>query len=106
MASLPALAAARFFVSTEFNGWFGTSPIAYTDWAEDGEDTQIANELAEIIDNEIRPLLSLQTAVEDLVGVGAQFEYACDVAEHGPLENDVCIWCDLRKALARTGEVS
>jgi hypothetical protein len=57
MPSEYALAAAKFFVSTEFNGWFGTSPIDYTGWAPDGEDTQIANELAGIIDNEIRPLI-------------------------------------------------
>jgi len=59
MPSEYALAAAKHFVSTEFNGWFGTSPIEYTDFAPDGEDTQIANELAEIIDNEFRPLFAV-----------------------------------------------
>ncbi len=40
---------------------------------------------------------ALLAAAEDLVGVGAQHEHTCDIAEHD--EDGPCIFCALRAAI-------
>lgn len=46
----------------------------------------------------------LLEALGSLVGTGAQHELECDLSEHGPREEDQCIWCDARAALAKAEE--
>jgi hypothetical protein len=41
--------------------------------------------------------MKLVAALDNLCGEGAQFEHACDAAEHDYEGN--CIWCEARVAL-------